>query len=174
MRTDTATGAGTAELEASVSLGPESQPRANPGEYPSARNNAVRRPRMRIVGPVLDASDPIALAEFYERLLGWTIVEQEGARPSYPAEDAWAKLRSPDGDMKIEIQWEEHYVRPTWPGAAGEQLMMLHLDIEVDDLEAGMRWAQDVGAVLADHQPQDDVRVMLDPEGHPFCLFPSS
>ncbi len=29
-------------------------------------------------------------------------------------------------------------MRPVWPGAAGEQLMMLHLDIEVDDLdEAG-------------------------------------
>jgi hypothetical protein len=21
------------------------------------------------------------------------------------------------------------------------------------------------------HQPQDDVRVMLDPAGHPFCLY---
>jgi hypothetical protein len=26
------------------------------------------------------------------------------------------------------------------------------------------------GAVLADYQPQDDVRVYLDPAGHPFCL----
>jgi hypothetical protein len=24
---------------------------------------------------------------------------------------------------------------------------------------------------VADHQPQDDVRVMLDPAGHPFCLY---
>ena len=24
---------------------------------------------------------------------------------------------------------------------------------------------------MAEHQPQDDVRVMLDPAGHPFCLF---
>ena len=23
---------------------------------------------------------------------------------------------------------------------------------------------------LADFQPQDDVRVLLDPDGHPFCL----
>jgi hypothetical protein len=28
-----------------------------------------------------------------------------------------------------------------------------------------------VGAVLAEYQPQDDVRVYLDPAGHPFCLF---
>jgi hypothetical protein len=47
---------------------------------------------------------------------------------------------------------------------AGEQQMMMHLDIGVEDLDAG--------AVLAAHRPQDDVRVMLDPEGHPFCLFP--
>ena len=29
----------------------------------------------------------------------------------------------------------------------------------------------DAGATLADYQPQEDVRVMLDPAGHPFCLF---
>ncbi len=31
--------------------------------------------------------------------------------------------------------------------------------------------AAGLGATLADFQPQDDVRVMLDPEGHPFCLY---
>jgi hypothetical protein len=30
-----------------------------------------------------------------------------------------------------------------------------------------------MGARLADVQPQDDVRVMLDPAGHPFCLYVS-
>ena len=28
-----------------------------------------------------------------------------------------------------------------------------------------------VGAVLAEHQPQTDVRVYHDPAGHPFCLW---
>jgi hypothetical protein len=28
-----------------------------------------------------------------------------------------------------------------------------------------------MGATLAQVQPQDDVRVLLDPDGHPFCLF---
>jgi hypothetical protein len=27
------------------------------------------------------------------------------------------------------------------------------------------------GATLAGFQPQDDVRVCLDPAGHPFCLY---
>lgn len=132
----------------------------------------MTRPHMRLAGPVLDAADPMALAEFYARLLGWAIVEREGPRPGYPPEDGWAKLRSPGGDQKLEFQWERHYVTPKWPAAAGEPQMMMHLDIGVADLEAGVRWAIEAGAKLADHQPQEGVRVMLDPEGHPFCLFP--
>jgi len=132
----------------------------------------MTRPRMRLVGPVLDTSDPLALARFYERLLGWKVVEREGPRPGYPPEDAWVKLRSPAGDFKIEIQWEQDYQRPVWPHVTGEQQMMIHLDFAVDDLEAGVAWALQEGATLVPHQPQEGVRVMLDPAGHPFCLFP--
>ena len=49
--------------------------------------------------------------------------------------------------------------------------MMMHLDIGVADLDAGVEWALAAGAVLAEHQPQEGVRVILDPAGHPFCLF---
>jgi hypothetical protein len=28
-----------------------------------------------------------------------------------------------------------------------------------------------LGATLAAHQPQEEVRVLLDPAGHPFCLY---
>ena len=126
---------------------------------------------MRVSGPTLDAADPIALAEFYERLLGWPIVAREGPRPEMPPSDGWAKLRSPSGDLKIEVQWDPHHHRPVWPSAAGEQSTMMHLDIGVGDLAAGVRWAVAQGAVVADHQPQEGVRVLLDPEGHPFCLF---
>jgi len=49
--------------------------------------------------------------------------------------------------------------------------MMAHLDIHVDDLDAAGAHAMDAGAALAAYQPQDDVRVYLDPAGHPFCLF---
>ena len=48
---------------------------------------------------------------------------------------------------------------------------MLHLDILVDGLDAAGAHALEAGAVLASYQPQDDVRVYLDPAGHPFCLF---
>ena len=69
---------------------------------------------MRVSGPTLDAADPIALAEFYERRLGWPIVGREGPRPDQPSTDGWALLRSPAGD-KIEVQWDPHYRLPAWP-----------------------------------------------------------
>lgn len=49
--------------------------------------------------------------------------------------------------------------------------MMAHLDIEVDDLETAGAHAVATGATLAEHQPQENVRVYLDPVGHPFCLY---
>ena len=39
--------------------------------------------------------------------------------------------------------------------------------IEAIDLA---RHAEKAGAVQAEFQPQEDVRVFLDPAGHPFCL----
>ncbi|GGU36922.1 hypothetical protein GCM10010244_74040 [Streptomyces coeruleorubidus] len=48
---------------------------------------------------------------------------------------------------------------------------MIHLDIEVDDLERETARALAEGARLAAYQPQDGVRVLLDPVGHPFCLY---
>jgi len=126
---------------------------------------------MRISGPVLDTDDVPRLTRFYERLLGWTVTDREEPRPGEPPGAGWSRLRSPGGDTKVEIQWEAVYERPAWPPAASRQQMMMHLDIAVDDLDAGVAWALDAGATLAEHQPQDGVRVMLDPAGHPFCLF---
>ncbi len=132
----------------------------------------MTRPKMRISGPTLDAADPIARAEFDGRFLGWPSVRREGPRSGHPANDGWAMLRSSDGSQKIEVQWEPHHCPPAWPALEGEQTMMMHLDIGVADVDAAVRWAVSQGARLADHQPQEDVSVMIDPEGHPFCLFP--
>jgi len=134
----------------------------------------MNRPRMQVSSVVLGAPDPSGLAGFYQRLLGWTVVSDEPARPGFPPEDGWAMLRPPPGEAglrALSIQWEPDYKPPVWPPAPGEQQMMLHLDIAVEDLDAGAAWAQEAGAVLAGHQPQKAVRVMLDPAGHPFCLF---
>jgi Glyoxalase-like domain len=71
----------------------------------------------------------------------------------------------------VAFQAESGYRQPTWPEQRTGQDKMLHLDIQVDDLDAAVEYAIASGARLADHQPQDRVRVMLDPAGHPFCLF---
>jgi catechol 2,3-dioxygenase-like lactoylglutathione lyase family enzyme len=122
----------------------------------------IQQPRMTLSTVVLDAPDARELAGFYRRLLGWEIKVDEGD---------WVLLRRPDDGTSLSFQTEEFYVRPVWPGAAGEQLMMLHLDIEVDDLDEAGAHAVAQGAILAEFQPQDDVRVYLDPAGHPFCLW---
>lgn len=119
-------------------------------------------PKMTLSTTVLDAPDAPALAEFYRQLLGWKV---------RVAESDWVLLRSPDDSRSLSFQTEPHYVRPAWPAAAGGQLMMMHLDIEVEDLDAAGAYAAELGAVPADHQPQPDVRVYLDPAGHPFCLW---
>ena len=54
--------------------------------------------------------------------------------------------------------------------AGGAQRTMMHLDIEVTDLDAATADAVALGARVADFQPQDNVRVLLDPAGRPFCL----
>ncbi|HEX8082339.1 MAG TPA: VOC family protein [Jatrophihabitans sp.] len=119
-------------------------------------------PRMTLSGVVLDSPDARELAAFYQRLLGWPVTQDE---------PGWMKLSSPDGGAGLSFQTEPVYRRPTWPSDPTAQQMMIHLDIKVDDLELAGRHALAAGAVLADYQPQPDVRVYLDPAGHPFCLF---
>ena len=47
----------------------------------------------------------------------------------------------------------------------------MHLDVRVTDLDGAVAHAVECGAELAAYQPQDDVRVCLDPAGHAFCLW---
>ena len=85
----------------------------------------------------------------------------------------WALLRPPAGQhgVSLSFEFEREYTPPVWPSVAGEQGTMTHLDIAVENLEEAVAWALEVGARQAAFQPQQDVRVMLDPAGHPFCLF---
>ncbi len=122
----------------------------------------IQRPRMTLSGVVLDSPDAQELAAFYRRLLGWQVQSDE---------PDWVKLRAPDGGPGLSFQTETAYARPAWPAGPGDQQMMVHLDILVDDLDVAGAHAVASGAVLAEFQPQDDVRVYLDPAGHPFCLF---
>lgn len=113
-------------------------------------------------GVVLDAPDVGVLTRFYSELRGWPVWRQD---------ETGAALDLGEGVAYLAVQHDPDYVRPTWPAPAGAQRMMLHLDFEVTDLDAATERAVALGAELPEHQPQSDVRVLLDPAGHPFCLY---
>lgn len=127
---------------------------------------------LQVSSVTISASNPRELAAFYERFLGWTVSALDGPPPGGPPEDGWAQLRSPGpGLLALNIEFDREYVRPVWPGVPGQQRVTAHLDIPVDDLDAAVTRALDAGATLAEFQPQEQVRVLLDPDGNPFCLF---
>ncbi|QDO87311.1 VOC family protein [Ornithinimicrobium ciconiae] len=147
-------------------------------------------PRIRGTSVSISTPAPRALAEFYARLLDLEITVAEGAREGEPVDAGWAQIRPVEGrlDMTLNFEWDEHYVPPAWPTPApshlgwpsvsGEvsagpapQQVMAHLDLWAEDLSASVAWAIECGATEHPHQPQENVRVMVDPHGHPFCLF---
>nr|WP_083268950.1 VOC family protein [Lentzea guizhouensis] len=116
---------------------------------------------MRLTSVTVGCARPRELAEFYARLLD---------APVSAAEPEWAQVRTRDG-LTVNFELEREFTAPVWPSEPGAQNATQHLDIEVDDLAAATEHAVACGAVLARVQPQADVRVLLDPDGHPFCLF---
>lgn len=124
-------------------------------------------PAFRLANTVLGTPDPAGLAQFYLDLLGWQHRDEE-------PEDAWIVIKpggAGDTSPGLSFMLETDHVPPAWPAGPGEMQMQLHLDIGVDDLPAAVARAVELGAREASHQPQELVRVMLDPAGHPFCLF---
>lgn len=130
-------------------------------------------PRLQLTSVTVGTSRPRELARFYARLLGWPVTTEEGPEQGEPEEAGWAQIREPDGGagLTVGFEWERCHERPVWPSEPGRQNASQHLDIKVDDLPAAVAWALECGATEAGFQPQHDVRVMLDPDGHPFCLY---
>ena len=118
--------------------------------------------RFTLAATTISSPGPRRLADFYARLLDWPVTE---------ASDGWVQLSAPDGGPGLSFHDERAYEPPVWPARSGRPQMQLHLDIAVDVLVRGVAHAVALGAAEADFQPQDDVRVCLDPDGHPFCLF---
>lgn len=127
-------------------------------------------------GVVLEAPDPHALAQFYSALLGWPIADSDSdsgteAESESESESGTVTLNRPGETWYLAVQRAAVYTAPTWPPDEGEQGMQSHLDIEVTDLPAALSDAVALGATIAEVQPQEDVCVLLDPVGHPFCLY---
>ncbi|GAB3453150.1 VOC family protein [Actinophytocola sediminis] len=117
----------------------------------------------RVHAVVFDCPDPIALGEFYARLLEWTI-HTDQYNDGY-ADGGWVSIVGDHG-MRLDFQRVENYRQPTWP--TSELPQQLHLDFNVDDPDAAHERAIGLGATLLD--TQKSFRVYADPAGHPFCL----
>lgn len=103
---------------------------------------------------------------FYTGMFGIEVLDKE---------ERWAMVGDPDAGMGINIQAEDWYVPPVWPEHGDAQTKMMHFEILVDHVDSAVARATSLGAHEAPRQPADrdlnTLRVMLDPAGHPFCLW---
>lgn len=105
----------------------------------------------------IDCADARELADFYCELLGWSVTsEYEGA-----------VMIGSEGATALGFGEVPDYQPPRWPDTGAKQF---HLDLDTDDIEAAQQRALALGATLAEPQPGETWRVLLDPAGHPFCL----
>ena len=105
---------------------------------------------------VFDCPNPLALAQFYQGVLGG-VIEPDG--------EEWVDLVLPGGGLRVAFQLAPRFIPPEWPSERGEQ--QIHLDIAVSDLDEAQETLFSLGARLVDKQ--SGFRVYLDPAGHPFC-----
>lgn len=107
--------------------------------------------------PVLDCPEPRALADFYRRLLGWSVTDDS---------DEWVELAR-DDSTALAFQRAPGFVGRHWPADG----VYAHLDLHVPDLDAAEQIALELGALRVDDQRSDGTfRVYRDPAGHHFCL----
>lgn len=113
----------------------------------------------------LDCENPYELAKFYASLLKWDIAfyNEEYACIGAPGTNQGAY-------PGITFQRNSVYKPPVWPEKPGAQQQMAHMDFAVNDLEEAVQYAIQRGAASANEQFSGYWKVMLDPEGHPFCL----
>ncbi len=112
-------------------------------------------------GTAIEAPNPPALAAFYSQLLGWSLVHEEPGT---------SILAPPEGPIYVVFQEAPDYQPPVWPAQPGDQRPMMHFDFQVGDLDSAVAEAISLGASLSAQQFQENVRVLFDPAGHPFCL----
>jgi predicted enzyme related to lactoylglutathione lyase len=111
----------------------------------------------RFPSVVLDCPDAAALAAFYGTLLDWKV----------EVKDDWVDIKADYGQC-FSFQQVAGYRPPQWP--AQEVPQQMHIDVIVDDLDAGEAAVLELGATRPEFQPGTTFRVFLDPAGHPFCL----
>lgn len=115
----------------------------------------------------VDCYDAEALGAFYSELFGWDITRRDGS--------GWLQLGNPQGGISLNIQADSTYEPPVWPEQPGRPAKMIHFEVLVDNIDSAVEVVLAAGGTETENQPADRdpdrLRVMLDPAGHPFCLF---
>jgi hypothetical protein len=112
----------------------------------------------RLKTVVFDAADMHAEAQFWSQALDIPIVHRS---------DDWTTIEG--RGVRLAVQLAPDHVPPLWPDPTRPQ--QLHLDIEVDDVDAAEQQVLALGATRLEDPPDaQHFRVFADPAGHPFCL----
>jgi predicted enzyme related to lactoylglutathione lyase len=110
-----------------------------------------------------DCPDPLALADFYARLLGYAVSD---------VADDWVTITGPGPQLSFQLAPD--HVPPTWP--APDVPLQAHLDLFVADIGSAHARVLELGGRALDPEeapaarPSRGFRVYADPAGHPFCL----
>jgi predicted enzyme related to lactoylglutathione lyase len=108
----------------------------------------------------IDSADPARMAQFYADALGWEV--------TYIG-DSYGMVEG--NGIKIGFGKIEGFRPAQWPDESGAK--RFHLDLQVDDLDEATDRLCALGASQPDFQPgAGRWRVLLDPDGQPFCLSP--
>jgi catechol 2,3-dioxygenase-like lactoylglutathione lyase family enzyme len=108
---------------------------------------------------VFDAADLEAVSGFWARLLDGQVEKEDDWHTVYVG-----------GVPHYGVQLAQDHVQPEWPDGSPQQI---HLDLYVEDINAGHQHALASGARLlqdADRDAAHGFVVYADPAGHPFCL----
>ncbi|MEU9520450.1 VOC family protein [Streptomyces sp. NPDC048224] len=125
---------------------------------------APTAPAFRYSAVTFDCADPAELARFWGEALGLPV--------TFHTDDFYL-LGGGDGAPGLGCCRLPDYRRPSWPGTGTGtgQEKQAHIDVGVDDLDAGEARLLALGATKPEFQPSPDRwRVLLDPAGHPFCV----
>ena len=130
----------------------------------------------QLLHTVLDTTRPRELAEFYRELLGlqYRPGDEPPADGSSDAAD-WLVLTDADGTRTLAFQEVPRLEPTTWP--EHDVPMQMHLDLTVptvEELQRQRERAEGLGARLRldrTDDPDEPLYVLVDPSGHPFCLF---
>jgi predicted enzyme related to lactoylglutathione lyase len=122
--------------------------------------------KIKYYATVIDCLSPRALARFYGEFLSWSVVFED---------DDYTVIAAPGVEHgaypALTFQKNVDYTPPVWPEAPNAQQQMEHIDFAVNAPELAKTRAVSLGAKIADKQFSEEWTVMIDPEGHPFCLL---